>query len=498
MNRNYKSGENRLQSTLFPKSLDEYVAHNNTVRAIDAYVDTLDLNHLGFKNTQYTSTSGQPPYGPADLLKLYLYGYINSVRSSRKLERETSRNIEVMWLLGNLQPCYKTIANFRKDNPSSLKASNRDFVLLCRELNLFGAKKVAIDGSYFRGNASKASIYTPDKLEKQLKKLDKQIEAYQEELDTNDKHDTQAGLTNESEDPQLDKKIKSLKEKQATKQQQIDNLSNSDETQLSTTDPDARLLKKPGQLVSGYNVQSVVDDKHQLIVESEVTNDGNDFHQLYVMAEKAKKTLEVKKIIALADGGYYEGINLKLCENDHITAYVPVPDKSKSVRKQGRFTRDAFTYDEKLKVYLCPQGKTLKQKGKPYEQNGKVHIRYASKITECKNCPVKKNCLSKKAKRREVHRWEHESVLDRHHERMQDTREEMRQRAALVEHPFGTLKDRAGYTYHFLVRGFEKVRGEWSIMVLAYNFTRVLNILGVKDFMDYCANRKQNLESMVI
>ena len=498
MNRNYKSGENRVQSTLFPMSLDEYVAHNNTVRAIDAYVETLDLNRLGFKNTQYTSACGQPPYNPADLLKLYLYGYINSVRSSRKLERETYRNIEVMWLLGNLQPCYKTIANFRKDNPGSLKATNRDFVLLCRELNLFAGKKVAIDGSYFRGNASKTSIYTQDKLEKQLKKLDRQIGEYQKELGANDKREAQEDLISDTKDPQLDKKLESLKERQARKQQQIEKLANSDETQLSTTDPDARLLKKPGQLVSGYNIQSVVDDKHQLIVESEVTNDGNDFHQLYAMAEKAKKTLEVEKIIALADGGYYEGINLKQCEENHITAYVPVPDKSKPTKKQGRFTREAFTYDEEQSLYYCPQGNTLEQKGKPYEQNGKMYIRYASKKSGCKTCPVKQDCLSKKAKRREVHRWEHESVLDRHRERMQDTGEEMRQRAALVEHPFGTLKDRAGYTYHFLIRGFEKVQGEWSIMVLGYNFTRLLNIFGVKGFMDYCASRKQNLENMAV
>lgn len=496
MNRSYKSGENRDQSTLFPMSLDEYVESNNSVRAIDAYVETLDLHQLGFKNTQYASTCGQPAYNPADLLKLYLYGYINSVRSSRKLERETYRNIEVMWLLGNLQPCYKTIANFRKDNPVSLKATNRDFILLCRELSLFGGKKIAIDGSYFRGNASKASIYTQDKLERQLNKLNKQIEDYQKELDANDNREAQAGLGGDTKDPELNEKLALLKKRQARKQQQVEKLTNSNETQLSTTDPDARLLQKPGQLVSGYNVQSVVDDKHQLIVESKVTNAGNDFHQLYVMAEKAKKTLGVEKIIALADGGYYEGINLKQCEENHITAYVPIPDKSKPAKKQGRFTREAFTYDEEQRLYYCPQGNTLEQKGKPYEQNGKMHIRYASKISQCKACPVKKDCLSKKAKRREVHRWEHESVLERHRERMQNTKEEMRQRAALVEHPFGTLKDRAGYTYHFLVRGFKKVQGEWSIMALGYNFTRVLNILGIKGFIDYCACRKRNIENM--
>ena len=218
MNRSYKYGENRVQSTLFPMKLDEYVDHNNSVRAIDAYVETLDLHQLGFKNSHYVSACGQPSYNPADLLKLYLYGYINAVRSSRKLERETNRNIEVIWLLGNLQPCYKTIANFRKDNPVALKATNRDFILLCRELNLFGGKKVAIDGSYFKGNASKASIYTQKKLEKQLKNLDRQIENYQKELDTNDKREAQADHVSDTKDPQLDKKLELLKERQERKQ----------------------------------------------------------------------------------------------------------------------------------------------------------------------------------------------------------------------------------------------------------------------------------------
>jgi len=492
--RHYKSGENRNQSGLFPPSLDEYVSLNNTVRAIDAYVSTLDLNQLGFQHTEHYFGSGHPCYDPSDLLKLYLYGYINHARSSRRLARETQRNVEVMWLIGQQHPSHQTIADFRKDNPEALRNVNRDFTLLCKELNLFGGKKVAVDGSFFRGNASKASITTESTLKKQLKALDEKIEAYHQELDNNDQLEMQETLSGIEEDPQLDKKLEKLKAKQIEKQQQLKKLQDSDSTQLSTTDSDARLLKKSGQVVVGYNVQSVVDNKHHLVVATEVTNDGNDSQQLYPMLSKAKATLQVKKIIGLADAGYYEGIQLKKCEEDDITVYVPEPDKNKAVKSQGRFTRQSFSYDKEHNIYLCPQGNKLKQQGKAHKKNNKMRNRYSSKAAECNACPLRTKCLTEKGTVRQIYRWEHEDILERHHERMKDSDKAMVQRASLAEHPFGTWKDRAGYTYHFLVRGFKKVRGEWSIMVMGYNFTRVLNIIGLKGFMDYCAQRKENGE----
>ncbi len=495
--RPYKQGKNRNQTHLFPARLDDYVSTTNTVRAIDAYVSVLDLSEFEFHHTDFFLGSGQPPYDPADLLKLYLYGYTNHIHSSRKLERETQRNIEVMWLLGQLTPSYKTIADFRKNNPKALKQVNRDFILMCKELKLYGGEKIAVDGSYFKANTNKANITTKTQLKQQLQQLDKKIDAYHQALEKNDQQeDKEKSLA--IEDPHLPKKLKHLKERQTLKQKQLIKLNKENKKQLSTLDPDARLLSKRGQSVAGYNVQSVVDDKHHLIIHSQVTQDGNDLHQLYSMASAAKELLDVKKIIALADTGYYEGKQLKRCEEEGIIAYVSIPDRTKVFKKQGRFSRDDFTYNKEQNHYICPQGNLLKVSGKPEKKDNKKRIRYSSKAPDCNECPLRQECLPKKGKTRQLYRWKHEDVLERHHQRMKQphAKQEMVQRASLVEHPFGTLKNRAGGTYHFLVRGLKKVKGEWSLMVFGYNFTRVLNIIGVKDFMNYCAQRKQNAENM--
>lgn len=499
MTRRYKSGSDRTQAILFPACVDDYVSQDNPVRAIDAYVDTLDLQALGFQHSGYFSGKGQPPYAPSDLLKLYLYGYMNHVRSSRKLERETHRNIEVMWLIGELHPSYKTIADFRKDNPKALKRVNRDFVLLCRELGLYGGETVAIDGSFFRGNASKASIRSEKTLKKQLATLEAQIEAYQHALESNDQQESKPHVTSPHEEENLTDKLAQLEARQAEKQQQLTQLEASEDTQISTTDPDARLLSKSGQRVAGYNVQNVVDAKHHLIVTSEVTQDGNDSQQLYPMAAKAKAVLEVDELEAQADAGYYEGEQLKQCEEDNITAYVPEPNKNKAIKKQGRYTREAFSYEADKDVYRCPNDEELKPSGqKPQKKNGKHRFRYASRASVCNSCPLRDQCLPEKGKIRQLYRWEHEDVLERHRERMAQANDVMKQRASLVEHPFGTLKDRAGWACHFLVRGLTKVQGEWSIMALGYNFTRVLNILGFEAFRNYCAQRQQKMADQAI
>ena len=492
-NRRYKCGEDRGQVSLLPPRIEDYVSADNTVRAIDAYVKTLDLEALGFCHAGSFSGAGQPPYDPADHLKLYLYGYTNRVRSSRRLECETWRNLEVIWLMGGLRPSYKTIADFRKDNGEALKAVNKDFVLLCKELDLLGGKTCAIDGAFFHGNASKASIATARKLDKQITELTEKISRYQSELDANDSADEKTGVQSLHEDAELQEKLKRLQETQRQKQALKEKLSASGATQISTTDEDARLLNKGNGTVAGYNVQSVVDDKHKLIVASEVTNDGNDQHQLWPMAEAAKEALGVERLEALADAGYAEGEQLRRCEQNGVTAYVPLPDKSGRKKAEGRFIRDDFVYDAEANCYRCPHGEELQQMGKPVAQNGKLWDRYASKNAHCKACPLREKCLTKKARRRYIFRWQHEDVVDRHRQRMKGSGDKMRVRAALVEHPFGTLKCRAGWL-HFLVRGFKKVRGEWALMATCYNFTRVLNIIGPDAFMAYCAQRKKMME----
>jgi transposase len=486
-NRTFKAGVSREQASLLPPRVEDYVGPDNPVRAIEAYVCALDLAKLGFRHAERGVGVGQPPYNPADLLKLYLYGYLNQVRSSRRLEQEACRNLELVWLLKGLTPAYRTIANFRKENWAALKAANRNFVLLARELDLVGGKLVAIDGAFFHGDASKASIATRKKLTEQIAALDRDIEAYGATLEANDT--AEAERSNEGGDRggggsgDIAQKVKALMAKRAQAQADLDRLAASGETQLSRTDADARLLTKSGQTVAGYNVQIAIDDKHKLIVASDVVNDGNDTGQLYGMAKAAKEALGAERLQALADVGYYNGATLRACEDDDIVAYVPQAKRTGRLKAQGRFSHEAFSYDAAADVYRCPAGSLLQPtKGRKKNTGGRIEIRYVSRKATCDACPLRGGCVTDEVPTRTIYRWEHEGVLERHRERMKDADALMRRRAALAEHPFGTLKCRAGYR-HFLVRGFDKVRGEWSLMALCYNFTRVLNIIGFDRFI---------------
>jgi transposase len=488
-NHAFKTGESRNQASLLPPRIEDYVGPDNPVRAIESFVCALDLAKLGFRHADRGAEAmGQPPYDPADLLKLYLYGYINQVRSSRRLEREACRNLELIWLLKNLRPGYRTIANFRKENWKALKATNRGFVLLARELGLVGGAVVAIDGSFFHGDASKASIFTRKRLAEQIAKLDQEIEAYGKSLEDNDAAEAKQPRNDGHDDgggdgADIGTKVAALMARRSRARADLDRLETSGETQLSVTDPDARLLVKNGQGVAGYNVQSVVDDKHKLIVASEVVNDSSDVNQLHAMAKAAKEALGAEALQVLADEGYYSSTELKACEDDGITAYVPPSEGNRLLEKAGRFGLKNFSYDGAADVYTCPAGQLLRpMKGRWTNTSGRVEIRYASRTRICRACPLRTKCLTPKASQRIIGRWEHEDVLERHRARMERASDLMRRRSAIVEHPFGTLKCRAGYR-HFLVRGFDKVRGEWSLMALCYNFTRVLNILGFEGFI---------------
>jgi transposase len=488
-NRAFKSGESREQPTLFPARIEDYVGPDNLVRAIDSFVGALDLAKLGFQHADRRVVGvGQPPYDPSDLLKLYLYGYINQIRSSRRLEREAYRNLELIWLLKNLKPGYRTIASFRAENSAALKAANHSFVLLLRELGLVSGTLVAVDGALFHGNAGKDSIFTRGKLAKQIAKLDEEIEAYAKSLDTNDAAEAKQPADgsadgNKGDGGDVGDKMKELMAKRERAKADLKELESGDKGQVSKTDPDARLMSKGDQTIAGYNVQSVVDDKHKLIVASEVVNRSDAGH-LYEMAKAAKEVLEAETLQILADAGYYNSEDLKACEDDGITAYVPVHQGNRNLEKQGRFARKDFSYEAATDTYRCPAGQLLHPTKTTWANaSGRVENRYFGSQTNCGVCPLKASCLSSKAKYRVIFRWEHEEVLERHRQRMasEGAAELMRRRSAIVEHPFGTLKCRAGYQ-HFLVRGFKKVRGEWSLMALCYNFTRVLNILGIDRF----------------
>lgn len=489
----YKQPHNRAQPLLLPPSVDDFIQPDNPVMAIDAYVDSLDLARLGFLKPQPKHNSGQPAFHPREMLKLYLYGYTNQIRSSRRLEREAQRNLELIWLMGYLMPSYKTIADFRKNYAVELRQLNKEFVLLCKSLDLIGGELVAIDGSFFHGDASKASIHQKSKIIKQLDQLEIQIADYQQALQNNDHRDDLVGLKSLCADPDIVEKLQKLKVIQQQKAAQLEQMNQSSATQLSTTDPDARLLNKGNGTLAGYNVQNVVDAKHKIIIHTEVTNDVNDLNQLAPMALAAKAILAVEELEVLADAGYYKQSQLKSCADANITVYVAEPQKQGIDSRGGDvLSNSEFVFDAEQNVFICPNGKYLRIQGKPYPHSGVMRSKYSARLSDCQRCEFKSKCLTNGGRPRSLYKSEYEGVVLAHRERIRNSHAKMQTRAAIVEHPFGTIKRRAGWD-HFLVRGFKKVRGEWGLMVLCYNLTRLINIIGLNRFVDVCKNQRLRL-----
>ena len=474
-------GESRDQGTLFPEHLDDYIDEENPVRFIDVFVDDLELSALGFQRIAPAWT-GRRPYDPRDLLKLYIYGYLNQIRSSRRLERETHRNVEVMWLLRRLRPDHKTIANFRKDNPKAFKGVFRAFTVVCRRLSLYGGELIAVDGSKFKAVNSPQRNFTKDKLKRRLQELDAKIERYLQELDDQDAQDAKASSS--EADPSLSEKMQRLKERKVTYTHLLEDLEARGETQVSLTDPDSRAMPKSPKAKVGYNVQAATDDKHQLIVEEDVTNQANDKAQLSKISIGAKKVLDVKACRVVADGGYYNGETIKACVEKHIEPYVPKPDTSNS-KSRGLYSKDDFIYDPQQDHYLCPAGQVLtyaydatyrKKKADP----GVVKKHYTT--SACTTCGVRSLCTTNK-NGRILTRWVHEHLLDEMAQRLEENPGVLHKRREMVEHPFGTLKFWYGYA-HFLVKGLDKVKAEFSLMTLAYNIKRAINLVGVPKMVD--------------
>ena len=484
--RRYREVQSRSQVMLLPPCMDDYVSEHNPVRAIDAFVDTLDLQALGFRHTEEHCGAGQPAYDPGLLLKLYLYGYQHRVRSSRRLEAETHRNLEVIWLCQGAKPSYKTIADFRKDNLAALRATNREFALLCRELSLLGDSRVAIDGTFLKANANPGSIHTKARLERELKKLDERIAAYHRQLDEADAEPEDGA--DGGEDPELAAKIEAMVEKQKHKKALQERLQESGESQVSEVDPDARMMKKHGKLVGGYNCQIAVDDKHKLIVVEDVVQDGNDFGQYEPMMTKACEATGNSGLIGLADVGYYSGAQLKGCEDRGMDVYVPIPKQLGRKGKGDRFGSDDFRYDPQDDTYICPAGQRLARSNETTVKHDKLYFVYRAVPEVCRSCALSSRCLEKTSQRRRVERWEHADWVDRHRKKMSAASPLMRGRSALVEHPFGTIKRWAGID-HFLMRGLDKCRGEFSLMALGYNFKRMVNELGAAAFREHCLQK---------
>jgi transposase len=461
-------GSDRSQLLLLPETIDDYVAADNPVRFIDAFVDGLDLKAAGFARVEAKAT-GRPGYAPGDLLKLYIYGYLNRVRSSRRLEAEAHRNIEVIWLLRSLKPDFKTIADFRSANRTAFKKVFLEFVILCRRLNLFGRELLAVDGTRIKAVNNKDRNFTTGSLQKFMEAVDKKLEDYLKRLDAGDAEEqSSAG----SRVKNLAEKIEVLKKKRGEYAAYLSALEKSGESQISLTDPDSRAMAAHTKVGVGYNAQIAVDAKHKMIVEQSVSNDVLDMGLLQQTAEPARQILDVEKIDVVADKGYFRTEDIAACEKAGLIPHVPKPQRGPAVAS-GFFRKDEFRYDTTQDAYVCPGGHELK----PIRQGRLRDMRkvdYAN-ASACRDCPLRSRCTNNY---RAVSRLENEDALDRMEQRVVARPDILDLRREIVEHPFGTIKQWMNQGA-FLMRGLEKVRAEFSLTALVYNLRRALNILGV-------------------
>ena len=490
----YKKGENRKQQLLFPPSIDEYINEDNQTRAIDDYVELLDMVKLGFTKSALNATDGQPAYHPKLLLKIYIYGYLNKIRSSRKLETEISRNIEMMWLCAGLKPSYKTIANFRKDNSKALKQVFREFTLLCKELDLITGELVAIDGAFLRANASKNKLILKKNLSKDLKEIDEKIDTYLKNmtfLDSEDKKEKNLKAPKndlarmEKRKNRLDKDLQLLEEMGIT--------------QYNRTDPDAKLMVKPAHNLMAYNSQIVVDDKFKLIVATEVSSDGNDYGKLYNMAVETKVITKNDNITIVGDTGYYSAKEIAKCQEDGINAVVAIPNKEKQQKDRGYYLHSEFIYNKESDTFTCPNQQILtKSNSLITKENGTKSYIYRAGSKTCNACSLRDKCIPNKTAYKRVSRIEYDNIVIQYKEKMKTDKAKalIKKRGSIVEHPFGTIKRHLGWD-HFLVRGIEKVSGENALIMFSYNFRRLLNLIGIVLFRKLIISIKEgNIEDI--
>ncbi|MDZ7807555.1 MAG: IS1182 family transposase [Gracilimonas sp.] len=484
----YIQGADRYQTHLFPASLEEYVSSDNPVRFIDAYVESLDVLKLGFTHARLAAT-GRPPYRPQDLLKLYIYGYLHRIRSSRGLERETHRNIELLWLLGKLQPDFKTIADFRKNNTEALKGTCAEFILVCKRMDLFGGELVAIDGSKFEAVNHSSASYTRKGLQQALAATGQQLQQWLEQLDQAD-HDDPSGPSGQD----LSQKIAQLETYRGKLEELDRRIEDSREPGGSLTDPDSRKMRTGhgGSDVS-YNVQIAVDSTHKLIVAHRVSSEATDLHQLLPMARQVKATLGIDTLEVVADKGYYNTEQIAGCQAEHIRCYVPAP-QGNGGQSKDLFCKKDFTYLPTHDGYRCPAGEFLPYKSTVNKQGKRTRIYETS---ACQRCPLRGQCTTAKKGNRRMYRWIHEGIIEGHKERSRQNPEKIKLRGQLAEHPFGTLKRAMGAGY-FLTKGLENVSGEMSLSILAYNMKRVLNIMGIAKLMEAVKTMEKSVRSFLI
>jgi len=485
----YKEGDNRKQQLLFPPSLDEYVSEDNVVRVIDEYVEILNIKKLELDKNFKNSLDGQKAYNPKLFLKIYIYGYLNRVRSSRRLETEIKRNIEMMWLCENLTPTYKSIANFRKDHPKALKEVFREFSLMLKNIDLITGDVVAVDGAFLRANASKNQLISKKTLKQDIKEIDEKIDDYLTQLESSDNEDIGENLLVKES-----KKLTNLRDKKAQLDKNLALLEQMNQTQHNKTDPDAKLMVKPAHNLMAYNSQIAVDSKHKFIIATEVSSDAPDNNKLHHMATQTKAITQNNKGVFLGDSGYYSAKEIDKCEADAIETYVAIPNKSKRQKDRGYFTPDKFEYDQESDYYICPNNQKLSKTPTPsVSSNGTKKYFYRAGSKTCKACGLKDQCIPQKTAYKSVTRLEYSDTIKNYTKKMKShkAKEFIRQRGSIVEHPFGTIKRNLGWE-HYLVRGKTKVEGENALIMFAYNFKRLLNLIGIVLFRELIQAIKNN------
>jgi transposase len=471
------SGIPREQITLFPEAIEDYITDDNPVRFLDVFVDRLDTVSLGFEHAILKET-GRPPYEPKDMLKLHLYGYLNRIRSSRQLERETKRNLEVMWLLKHISADHKTISNFRRDNTKAMRGVFKEFFLICKQLGLYGSELSAIDSSKFKASNARDKVLNQEQIEKKIKKIEESIEEYLKELENNDNAESKNKAMTKEE---LDKKIEELKNKKIQLEKAEATLLKSTEDFISLTDKDCRLIKDKNGIEPAYRMQTAVDAKNSMIVDYQMTEDAADNNHLSEMAAKAKDALSAKELTVVADAGYFDSIEIKECEDNKITTYVPIPKQKVSsktnVPKEGYYY-DKFSYDEQTDTYTCPEGQRLTYKRTDKKSGKNIRLYGTNKCNDC----INKNKCTLSPRGREIHRWEHAIVIDKLKERLRQNPEFIKKRKAIIEHVFGTLKKIWNY-YGLQHRGLKNVSTEAALMCLTYNMRRAITIVGTKELI---------------
>jgi len=477
------TGNQREQITLFPESIEDYITRENAVRFIDVFVDRIDVIELDFKHAKVDST-GRPPYNPKDLLKLYLYGYLNRVRTSRLLERETKRNLEVMWLLKRLSPDHKTISDFRRDNIDSLRNVFKQFVSICKELELFGNELVAIDSTKFKASNARDRVMNKAGLEKSIARIDESITQYLQQLDEGDEVESN---TKEMTKEEIQKKIELLKSQKTNLEEAKMELEEKGDKYVSLTDADCRLIKDRHGIEPAYRMQASVDSKHSLIVDYEITNDASDNNHLATMALSTKSVLGAENLSICSDAGYYDTVDLKNCEDNNILSYVPIPAQKVPKRTNvptADYYHDKFKYDQSSNTYECPQRQMLSYYTTTQKSDGRKIFIY--RTTACKDCADQGLCTTS-PRGRYVYRWEHEAVLDRLKQRLKNEPEIMKQRKAIIEHVYGTIKSIWDYGA-FLLRGLKNVLSEAALMNTAYNIRRAITIIGTQKLIEHLQN----------